>query len=342
MSFTLSQLLNRLSFRQLQVFHTVYLRQGYSRAADELGLTQPAVSAQIRQLEHAIGQPVFEYVGKKLYVTAAGEQLAGHVSTMFAGLERFQMDLATLQGQIRGELRLSAVSTAQYIVPYMLTGFLQQYPQVQVQLQVVNRAEALERLTENHDDLIIMGMVPESRALNILPFLDNLLVPVMNASHPLAARSNLGTREFLEAGLLVRERGSGTRQALENWCTRHQYPLIPKLQLGSNAAIKHGVLAGLGVAVLPRLSISAELRLGELVIPALEGFPLRRSWCIVYPNGKHPTPVMRAFMDYVKGSMKQLQQDLYAEQSFNRLPDNQMPVATGRVGSAIHSLQEPA
>lgn len=342
MSFTLSQLLNRLSFRQLQVFHTVYLRQGYSRAADELGLTQPAVSAQIRQLEHAIGQPVFEYVGKKLYVTAAGEQLAGHVSTMFAGLERFQMDLATLQGQIRGELRLSAVSTAQYIVPYMLTGFLQQYPQVQVQLQVVNRAEALERLTENHDDLIIMGMVPESRALNILPFLDNLLVPVVNANDPLLTTSDLSTRQFLESGLLVRERGSGTRQALESWCARHQLPLQPKLQLGSNAAIKHGVLAGLGVAVLPRLSISAELRLGELIVPKLEGFPLRRSWCIVYPNGKHPTPVMRAFMDYVKGAMKQLQQDLYAGKTFIPQPDDQAPVATGRVGSAIHSLHEPA
>jgi LysR family transcriptional regulator, putative pyruvate carboxylase regulator len=316
MSFTLSQLLNRLSFRQLQVFYTVYSSKGYSRAADELGLTQPAVSAQIRQLEHAIGQAVFEYVGKKLYVTAAGEQLAGHVSSIFADLERFQMDLATLQGQIRGELRLSAVSTAQYVVPYMLNGFLQQYPQVQVQLQIVNRAEALARLTENHDDLIIMGMVPESRALNILPFLDNLLVPVVNAASPLLQQQNLTTRQFLESGLLLRERGSGTRQALEGWCTRNHYPLQPKLQLGSNAAIKHGVLAGLGVAVLPRLSISAELRLGDLVIPALEGFPLRRSWCVVYPNGKHPTPVMRAFMDYVKASMKQLQLDLYSGQPF--------------------------
>lgn len=320
MSFTLSQLLNRLSFRQLQVFHAVYLSQGYSRAADELGLTQPAVSAQIRQLEHAIGQPVFEYVGKKLYVTAAGEQLAKHVSSIFADLERFQMDLATLQGQIRGELRLSAVSTAQYIVPYLLKGFLQQYPQVQAQLQVVNRAEALARLTENHDDLIIMGMVPESRALNILPFLDNLLVPVVNANNSLLQQGKLSPRQFLDAGLLVRERGSGTRQALENWCSRNHYPLQPKLQLGSNAAIKHGVLADLGVAVLPRLSINSEVRLGNLVVPEVDGFPLRRSWCIVYPNGKHPTPVMRAFMDYVKGAMKQLQQDLYADGAAAQTP----------------------
>ncbi|TFH73646.1 LysR family transcriptional regulator [Gammaproteobacteria bacterium LSUCC0112] len=313
MPFTLSQLLNRLSFRQLQVFFTVYQRKSYSRAAEELGLTQPAVSSQIRQLEHAIGQPVFEYIGKKIYVTAAGEQLSSHVSTIFADLGRFQMELATLQGQIRGELRLSAVSTAQYVVPYMLKGFLEQYPQVQVQLQVVNRAKALERLNENHDDLVIMGMVPEALALNILPFLDNLLVPVLRSGDPLLQHTQLDTQTFLDAGLLIRERGSGTRHALEQWCTRQHYRLSPKLELGSNAAVKHGVLAGLGVAVLPKLSINAELRLGELAIPVLEGFPLRRSWSVVYPAGKHPTPVMRAFLDYVKGSMSLLQTSLYGD-----------------------------
>jgi len=189
------------------------------------------------------------------------------------------------------------VSTAQTVVPYMLRGFLQLFPQVQVQMQVFSRAQALQRLTENHDDLVIMGMVPESRALNILPFLDNLLVPVMNADDPLLKQGAINTRRFLEEGLLLRERGSGTRQALESWCTRHQLSLKARLELGSNAAIKHGVVAGLGRAVLPRLSVSAELKLGQLVIPPLEGFPLRRSWCIVYPNGKHPTPVMRAITD---------------------------------------------
>lgn len=311
MSYTLPQLLNRLSFRQLQVFRTVYATQGYSRAAHELGLTQPAVSAQIRQLEQAIGQPVFEYVGKKLYVTAAGEQLARHVSSIFEDLERFQMELATLQGQIRGDLRLSAVSTAQYVVPYLLKGFLEQFPQVTVHMQVINRIQAMERLNSNHDDLVIMGMVPESRSLNILPFLDNLLVPVARADHSMLTRSKLPAQTFLDAGLLLRERGSGTRHALEGWCSRHHYQLNPKLELGSNDAIKHGVLAGLGVAVLPRLSVSSELRLGELAIPGIEGFPLRRSWSVVYPTGKHPTPVMRAFMDHVKNSTKHLQQILY-------------------------------
>lgn len=301
MPYRLARLIQRLSFRQLQVFHTVYRRQSYSRAAEELNLTQPAVSSQIRLLEQAIGQPVFEYVGKQLYVTAAGEQLMRHVSELFNSLNVLQMELAVLQGQVRGELRIAAVSTAQYVVPYLLKAFLDQYPQVDVQLTVINRARALERLTQNHDDLLIMGMVPDSAGINLLPFMDNLLVPVVRADDPLLTRQ-VDTQTFLNAGLLIRERGSGTRHALEKWCSEQQLQLNPKMDMGSNDAIKHGVLAGLGVAVLPKVSISPELQLGSLAIVSLPGFPLRRSWSLVYPKGKHPTPVMQAFMNHVKNS----------------------------------------
>lgn len=311
MPYTFTQLLNRLSFRQLQIFRTVHELKSYSNAARELGLTQPAVSAQIRQLEHSLGQPVFEYVGKQLYTTSAGEQLLRTVDSMFADLERLQMELAELQGQVRGELRLAAVSTAQYVVPYLLEGFLQEYPKVNVRLQVVNRAQALERLTANQDDLVIMGMVPESRALNIIPFLDNLLVPVVRSDDPLLDRKDLSAEEFFQARLLIREPGSGTRYALEDWCSRHRLSLNPCMELGSNTAIKHGVLAGLGVAVLPRVCINPELRLGDLAVPELNGFPLRRSWCTVHPSAKHPTPVMQALMDYVRRRTTELHDRVY-------------------------------
>jgi DNA-binding transcriptional LysR family regulator len=311
MPYSLAQLLNRLSFRQLQVFRQVYKRLSYSRAAEELGLTQPAVSAQIRQLEQTLGQPLFEYVGKQLYVTPTGEQLARTTQSIFADLERLQMQLAELQGQVRGELRLSAVSTAQYVVPYLLEGFLKEYPQVDVRLRVVNRAQAIERLHENRDDLVIMGMVPESRSLNTMPFLDNVMVPVVRSDDPLLHETDLSAQTFLDSRLLIREQGSGTRRALEAWCAANRVQLNPRMELGSNAAIKHGVLAGLGVAVLPKLSISAELRLGELGIPHLQGFPLRRSWCTVYPSAKQPSPVMQAFLDYVRGTMGELHQRVY-------------------------------
>lgn len=313
MVYGLPQLLNRLSFRQLQVFQAVYERQSYSRAADQLGLTQPAVSSQVRQLEQSLGERVFEYVGKQLHVTPAGELLHDAVRSIFAHLERVQMEMAELRGQVRGELRLAAVSTAQYIVPTLLAGFLRQYPGVDVQLRVVNRAQALERLADNRDDLVIMGMVPESRALNIIPFLDNLLVPVLRAGDPLLEKGDLDPQTFLDARLLIREPGSGTRFALESWCARNRLNLTPRMELGSNTAIKHAVLAGLGVGVLPQVCVQAELRLGQVAIPELKGFPLRRSWCTVHPSAKQPTPVVQALQDYVRRSSGELNQQIYSE-----------------------------
>lgn len=313
MAYTLPQLISRLSFRQLQIFHAVYKRLSYSRAAEDLGLTQPAVSSQIRLLEQALEQPLFEYVGKQLHVTAAGERVKQTVQSMFDDLERLQMELAEQQGQVRGALRLAAVSTAQYVVPHLLKGFLEHYPQVDVRLRVVNRALAMQHLAENTEDLVIMGMVPQSRTLTTLPFLDNLLVPVVRSDSPLLQRKDLSMEDFMGAGLLIREPGSGTRYALEDWCNRKRVNFKPVLELGSNTAIKHGILAGLGVAVLPLVCVAPELRLGELKVLELDGFPLRRSWCGVYPSAKHPTPVMQALLNYLRDNSAYFHERIYTE-----------------------------
>ena len=155
-------------------------------------------------------------------------------------------------------------------------------------------------LNNNTDDLIIMGMVPSERPLTALPFLDNELIPVLPADHKLAGRAQLTPQQFLDQPLLVRESGSGSRLALEQHCQQNRLTLKPYMELGSNDAIKHGVMAGLGVAVLPKLSVLAELKLGLLKTLPIKGFPLRHSWCLVYPQGKHPTPVTQAFLDYVQ------------------------------------------
>lgn len=308
MYLSLQQLLTRLSFRQMQVFQAVYQQQGYGRAAESLGLTQPAVSSQIRKLEQALGQPLFEYVGRQLYCTRAGEIVAQRISVVFEQVESLQTDLHSLQGQLSGQLKLCAVSTAQYAVPHLLQNFLAQHPAVNVNLKVMNRAGAIEQLNNNTDDLVVMGLVPSDRSLASLPFLDNELVPVMSATHPLASRKQLSPQQFLDARLLLREPGSGNRLALEQHCQQQRLVLRSYMEIGSNDSIKHGVMAGLGVAVLPKLSVLAELKQGLLLSPELRGFPLRRSWCLVYPRGKHPTPVMQAFLDYIQSNLKQINQ----------------------------------
>lgn len=304
MPHSVNQLASRLTFRQLQIFLAVHEQQGYSKAGELLGLTQPAVSSQIKQLEETLEQPLFEYVGRKLYSTLAADALADSVNVIFDELRFIQTDITAKTGKVAGELKLAGVNTAQYVVPYLLHGFLQQYPEVKVSVSVVNRAEAIQRLQDNSDDLVIMGIVPDKKPFTSLPFLDNELVPVMPADHPLLKKEHFSAQEFLSAGLLIREPGSGSRLALELYGQQQRLQLNPLMQLGSNDAVKHAVLAGLGVAVLPKLSVLSEIALGRLAIAHLEGFPLRRSWCVVYPKAKHPTPAMKAFIDYVQQNIK--------------------------------------
>lgn len=307
MPLSVKGLVSRLTFRQLQVFLSVYQTASYSKAGEQLGLTQPAVSSQIRQLESVLDVPVFEYVGRKLYCTAAGETLAKSIHVMFDELRFLQSDLAAMKGQVAGDLNIVAVNTAQYVVPYLLKPFCEQHPALNVHVRVVNRSEAIKRLNDNLDHIVIMGIVPEEKPLASLPFLDNELVAVAHRDHSIHLEKNISVQSFLDAGLLSRESGSGSRLALELFAQEHKLSMSPIMQLGSNDAVKHGVLAGLGVAVLPKLSILPELELGLLKIVPLEEFPLNRSWCVVYPKGKHPTPSMRAFLEFIQENLGNLE-----------------------------------
>lgn len=302
------RLISRLSLRQLEVFKAVYTTGGYGKAADQLGLTQPAVSSQIRQLESALGEKVFEYIGRKLYCTAVGEMVAASVDVMFDELRSLQNNIHALKGQISGDLKLAAVSTAQYVIPYLMQPFLADYPDVNMTIQVVNRAAAIERLNQNTDDVLIMGIVPTDRPVSSVPFLDNELIPVLPADHPWVGREDVTPQAFLQQPFLARERGSGSRLALDQHCVQQRLRLQPMMEVGSNEALKHAVIAGLGVAVLPRLSVLSELKLGSLETLPMEGFPLRRSWCLVYPSAKNHSPVTRRFIEYVQGNLAGIDQ----------------------------------
>lgn len=310
----IEKLISRLSLRQLEVFRAVYQERGYGKAADRLGLTQPAVSSQIRQLEDALGQKVFEYIGRKLYYTPAGNLLAESVDVIFSRFGQLQNDIYSLRGQVAGNLSISAVNTAQYVVPYLIKPFIEQYDQVNVTLNFVNRAQALERLASNTDDLTIMGIVPSNRSLYSLPFLDNQLIPVFPKQHPLlqkrkeSQQDTISPQQFFAQPMIVRERGSGSRLAIEQHCQQTRLSINPMIEIGSNEALKHSIMSGLGVGILPRLSILSELALGQLETSEIEGFPIKRSWCLVYPSAKSLSPVARRFVDYVQNNLSNIRQ----------------------------------
>ncbi|MVW74163.1 LysR family transcriptional regulator [Pseudomonas xionganensis] len=290
----------RMTLRQLQLFRAVCAHRSYSRAAEEVALTQPAVSLQMRQLEELIGQPLFDYVGKKLHLTEAGDALLRASGDLFGRLESLDMQLADLRGSLQGQLSLAVESSAKYFVPHLFAAFRQQYPEVSLQLVVTNHAQVLRRLSANRDDLLIMSQVPSDQDLEFLPFLNNPIIAVAPPEHPLCSCGSLSLQELTAWPLLIREAGSGTRQACEDYCHQKRAHFPQTLEVGSMEGQCEGVLAGLGLALLPRHAVRRELACGALHELPVAELPLLRSWCLVHPRSKHLSPVAQAFFAFVR------------------------------------------
>ncbi|WP_325175653.1 LysR family transcriptional regulator [Pseudomonas anguilliseptica] len=292
--------LMRMTLRQLQVFRSVCTNLSYSRAAEEMALTQPAVSLQIRQLEELLGQPLFDYVGKKLYLTEAAEALQLASADIFGRLESLDMQLADLQGSLQGQLALAVESSVKYFIPHLFAAFRREYPEVNLQLVVTNHNQAVKRLNANRDDLLIMSRVPTDMNLEFLPFLNNPIIAVAPPDHPLCQHTQLNLQDLTAFPLLTREPGSGTRQACEEYFHLKRAHFAHSLEVGSLESQREGVLAGLGVALLPRHAVRRELDLGVLRELPVAELPLLRSWCLVHPRGKYLSPVAQAFFAFVR------------------------------------------
>lgn len=298
--------LMRMTLRQLQVFRAVCSCQSFSRAAEEMALTQSAVSQQIRQLEEQVEQPLFEYVGRKLYLTEAATSLLAATEDIFARLESLDMSLSTLQGSLQGELRLAVVSSIQYLTPHLLGAFRERYPEVSFRLEIATRGQVIQRLRDNLDDVVLMGLVPEDRALEFFPFLNNPIIAVASPEHPLAGRSALPLTHMESLTVLQREPGSGTRKASDDFLQEKRVHLQRSMQLGSSESLIQGAIAGLGIALVSAHAASAYIRSGELVRLDFTELPLLRSWCAVHARGKRLSPVAQAFLEFLRSERAQI------------------------------------
>ncbi|AWA42285.1 LysR family transcriptional regulator [Pseudomonas fluorescens] len=298
--------LMRMTLRQLQIFNEVCDLRSYSRAAEEMSLTQPAVSLQIRQLEELIGQPLFDYVGKKLYMTEAAEALQRASRDIFGRLENLDMQLSDMQGSLQGQLKLAVESSAKYFVPHLFAAFKRQHPEVNLQLTVVNRGQVIRRLSDNRDDLVIMSMVPQDMGLEFLPFLNNPIVAVARPDHPLAHMGPLRLQDLEPYTLLIREPGSGTRLACEEYFKEKRVHFTQTQEVASAEAQRECVVAGLGLALLTRHALNLELATGGLVELPVEELPLFRSWCLVQAKAKRLSPVAHAFLAFIRSERVQI------------------------------------
>ncbi|HEY9610212.1 LysR family transcriptional regulator [Allocoleopsis sp.] len=305
--------MKQATLHQLKVFEAVARHNSFTRAAEELFLTQPTVSMQVKQLTKAVGMPLFDQVGKRLYLTQAGEELVKTCRELFDKLDQFEMTIADLKGLKQGRLRLGVITTAKYFVPRLLGPFCKRYPGIDVSLQVTNHEHILNRLNENLDDLYVMSQLPESMEVTYKLVLENPLVVLAPANHPLAQEKNIPLERIASEPFIMREPGSGTRKAVQALFDEHKLSLKVQLDLGSNEAIKQAIAGGLGLSILSLHTVALEVPNSQLTVLDVQHFPIERYWYAIYPNGKQLSIVARTFLDYLLIEGKQL-----AEQTAKR------------------------
>jgi DNA-binding transcriptional LysR family regulator len=289
----------KITLRQLEVFEAVARNGSFTRAAEELHLSQPAVSMQIRQLEENLGLPMFEHIGKKFFLTDPGQEMFHYARRIAEILAQAEELLEESRDAERGRLSLSVATTAGYFATRLLSEFAARFPKVSYSLDVTNRETLLQQLENNERDMVIMGEPPGDMDLVYEPFMENPLVIVAPPDHPLAGQSDIPLAQFEQQRFVVRERGSGTRAAIERFFGSRKVAFHTAMELSSNEALKQAVQAGLGLGIVSIHTIELELEAGRLVLLDAQAFPIVRHWYIVHRQGKRHSPVARAFMDFV-------------------------------------------
>jgi len=289
-----------INLHQLATFQVVAKHCSYARAAKELHFSQPAVSAQIRQLEESMGVKLFDKIGRKTHLTQAGEALYLYAQKIAALIDETLETMDAMRSPHYGRLSVGADTTVgTYVVPVLLGKFHHLYPDVEITLDVVNRVYLLDSLLNNRVDLVIMGKVPADVPVFAAPVAPNELVLIAPPTHRLAGCVCVPFKELAREHFLLREVGSGTRAALEEIFREAGLPLLVNMQVGNNSAIKQGVAAGLGVALISRVAIDMELETRRLVVLDVEGFPIMRQWYLIHLKEKNLPATAHAFKNFL-------------------------------------------
>jgi DNA-binding transcriptional LysR family regulator len=275
------------TLNQFRIFDAVARNMSFARAAEELHLTPPALSIQVKQLADAAGLPLYEQIGKKIHLTHAGRIMAEACRDIDARLESLAQDLDALQGLEKGSLKLAILTTAEYFAPRLLGEFCSRHPGIEASMFVGNRETLLERMSRNLDDLYIFGQPPANLNIVAESFAYNPLVVVARSDHALAGEKLISPSRLIGVPFILREPGSGIRLATEDYFARNKVGLEKRMEVGSNEAIKQAVKGELGLAVLSLASVAAEIERGELTTLDVQGFPLMRRWHVAYPTGKN-------------------------------------------------------
>jgi DNA-binding transcriptional LysR family regulator len=291
--------MRNVTLRQLRTFAEVARRQSFTAAAKALHLTQPAVSMQMRQLEDAAGLPLVEQLGRRIHLTDAGRELLPYAGGIADLLREAEDAMNALQGIGGGELSIAVTSTAKYFAPRLLAEFRRRHAEVRLRLAVSNRESVVRALTDNTVDLAVMGRPPRGLDTEAAAFANHPISVIAAPDHPLAGRRRLPLEALAGETFIIRERGSGTRAAMEHVFAERAFRARETLEMSSNETIKQAVMAGMGIAFLSTHTIGLELRAGRLVLLAVSGLPVMREWYVIHRRGKRLSPAAQAFKSFL-------------------------------------------
>jgi DNA-binding transcriptional LysR family regulator len=287
------------TLNQLQIFLKITETQSVTRAAAELHLTQPAVSIQLKNFQEQFDIPLTEVVGRKIYITDFGKEIAAATEDILNLVYAINQKTLAYKGQLTGRLKISVVSTGKYVMPYFLADFITKHPGIELMMDVTNKNRVLESMENNEVDFSLVSILPNTLNIEQMDLLQNKLFLVGNI-HQKAPKSLNFVDIFKDLPLIFREKGSGTRQIMENYIAQHKFPVLKRMELTSNEAVKQAVLAGLGYSIMPLIGIKNELHLQQLQIIPIKGLPIKTVWSLIWLKGKKHAPVAISFLDYMQ------------------------------------------
>lgn len=288
-----------ITFRQLRLFLALAETGSVSAAAKFMHVTQPTASMQLKDITESVGLPLYEVVGKKIYLTDMGKELAATARAVAQSWDAFEQHVDAVKGLSRGKLKVAVVSTAKYFMPRLVGSFCKKYPEIDVSLQIINRDGVVQRLRDNMDDIYIMSKPPSDLDLADEVFMPNPIVVIASTSDPLVKRHSVSLNELSASRFILREKGSGTRMAGDQFFSKKKFRPNIRLELGSNEALKESVAGGLGLGLVSSHALHGHVKEHGVRIIDVEGFPLPSAWHIVHPASKKLSPLALEFKKHV-------------------------------------------
>ena len=287
------------TINQLRTFLKITLTQSVTKAAEELHLTQPAVSIQLRNFQDQFDIPLTEVIGRKIFITDFGREIAAAAENILNLVYEINYKTLAHKGQLAGRLKISVVSTGKYVMPYFLSDFLKQHDGIELLMDVTNKLKVVESLEKNEVDFSLVSVLPDHLQVEKTELLQNKLFVVGNMKQKFKNKVH-DKSIFEDMPLIYREQGSGTRQTMERFIQQNNLPVRKKMELTSNEAVKQSVIAGLGYSIMPLIGIKNELQNGELQIIRVKGFPIKSVWNLIWLKGKNHSPVALSYLNYLK------------------------------------------